>query len=199
MIKRISLIGILTSFLLFTACSTVEPRVYNGDNPKPQTISVLYKVSNSVGIINNPKDAGISVTKVIDSNGKIISPSGSGSENLGYRYELIPGKYTLIANWSRTIGYKDHPILENGDTLEEYLNGFRFLNSPIDKYKITFVAKAGMTYVFDIRSTMKFLLKSPDRLCLTEELHNAKGALGAKYNENVRYPSIRAKIIACSK
>jgi len=152
-----------------------------------------------MGLIDNPKDAGIVVTKVIDSNGEIVSPSGSDNEILGYRYELRPGKYTLIAKWSRTIGYKDQVILNNGDTVQEYLNGYRFLNSSLDKYKITFFAKAGMTYVFDIRPTMKFLLKSPDRLCLTEEAHNAKGVLGATFNENIRYPSNRAKIVACSK
>jgi len=197
MIKKISSTMIIGS-LLFTGCSTLEPRIYDGKNPNPNSISVLYSQSNSIGIINDAKDAGITMTKLTDEKGKIIDVLSEGKLAMKGKYELKPGKYILTAKWSRTMGTGEEPTLSNGDTITQYYSGYRFLNSPPDKYKIHFIAKAGMTYVLDIRPTMKFFLRSPDKLCLTEEPHNAKGVLGAKFNENIRYPSKKAKIVACS-
>jgi hypothetical protein len=65
------------------------------------------------------------------------------------------------------------------------------------EYKITFDVKAGMTYVIDIESTMKFLKQYPDKLCIKEEKHDAKGAQGPKLNSSIRYPSANAKSISC--
>lgn len=201
MIRKKSSIIMLISALLFIGCITIEPRIYDGKHQKPNSISVLYSQSNSRGIIKNEKDAGITMTKLTNDKGNIIDVLEEGRLMLKGKYELKPGKYILTAKWTRTIGIEDEAILSNGDILQIMYSGYRFLNSPVDKYKITFIARAGMTYVLDIKPTMKFLLRSPDKLCLTEEPHNAKGALGAKVTEDIdiRYPSNHAKIVACSQ
>jgi len=167
------------------------PRVYNGSHSNPKSISVLYPNVASTNSVNDWNIAAIELRSLVDANKNNIKILG--------RKDLKPSIYTVTAQWNRRIDYSQPLALKEGDTVKQYMNGTRILLSAPDKYNITFRAKAGMTYVFEVASTMNFFTNSPDKICITEELHNAIGAVGARLNPDSRYPSKNAKIIACSK
>jgi len=190
--KKKFIVFSLVALLFIAGCSSfMGPRVYNGVNPHPELISVLYSEATTVNMIDDWKDVSISLEKLTDVNGNKIEFKG--------RTELTPGIYILTAQWNHHIGYNKKMSLKKGDYIKQYFDGVRILLSDPNKYTIKFKAKAGKTYVFELLSTLKFLTHSPDKICLTEESHNAIGAVGAKLNPDSRYPSKNAKVIACSK
>jgi len=178
---------IVLSLLVLIGCSS--------KNPHPERISILnhaslYIISAGSSIFDYTNEVALEVMGITNSKGKKVLPFDPKNEFILDDFELTPGKYMITVAWTRTIGPKDHPVLSNGDTVQRFYSGYNFLKSSLDKYKITFIAKAGMTYTLDAKSTRNSLLKSPDKICLIEKKHNLKGS---KSSSNY------AKIVACSR
>jgi len=172
----------------FAGCSAIAPRVYNGDSHHPEKIAVLYLMSLS-RVDGDPLQASSFISKVIDQNGKALPITGG-------RLELKPGKYVVYANWSKLIKDDSYWIVGGGVPTPVSNGKFMKSNKP---YKITFIAKKGMTYMIDIEATMQNKERLPAKLCIIEDKHNALGAEGPRLNANIRYASPQAKVVACGK
>jgi len=181
-------ITIILCSILFAGCSAINSRTYAGDNSKPNTVGVLYTTAIT-RVDGDPRQAGADVIKLEDKHANIIK--------LDSRVDLKPGTYTLYAKWWHLVEDNSYWIIGAGALLHPVIDG-KVIRSP-EQYKITFNVKSGMTYVIDVESTMKFLKKYPNKLCIKEEKHNALGAEGPRLNLSIRYPSNNAKIISCGK
>lgn len=189
---RILLI-ILTTFILLS-CVTSK-KMYAGANRQDHELAHVYAggLSRPQPEIYGKYQPSYDIEAVDGKN--IVSPSRNNPGGRGEVLHLLPGRHSFEVRWWKLVSDDSYFMVTPGAIIPIAQGQYERSRN---LYKFNIDLKAGHSYVVDMAKTLNKAQQEPEEMCLTEEVHDAKGHFTPP-DKGYRVPSKNALTIQCVK